>query len=85
MLDKKQVEETLVEVLFSILDIDINENVLKTTYDNLGVDSLQIVCLYCELENKLNLDLKLDEVNLFELKTPMDTIMFIVSRNNNHE
>lgn len=80
MLERNDVRKAVSDLLFKILNEEITDQILKTQYIDLGVDSLQIVCLYCELESILGIDLKLDEINLFELKTPIDTISFIHSR-----
>lgn len=83
MFEKNETYKALSEVLFKILNEEITEQILQTRYIDLGIDSLQMVCLYCELESILSIDLKLEEVNLFELKTPMDTIRFIDGRRKN--
>ena len=80
MFEKDEVKRILSDLLFKILNEEITTQILQTRYKDLGIDSLQIVCLYCELESMLSVDLKLEEINLFELETPMDTINFIHDR-----
>ena len=80
MFEKDEVKRILSDLLFKILNEEITTQILQTRYKDLGIDSLQTVCLYCELESMLSVDLKLEEINLFELETPMDTINFIHDR-----
>ena len=55
------VMEKLVALLADHLDIDADEIKAETTFEALGIDSLDTVEMVMQLEEELNVELELDE------------------------
>ena len=49
--------ETIQEILNENLDIDPATVVADSTFESLGIDSLDMVELVCEIENRFDIDL----------------------------
>ena len=53
--------EKLQEIIAEVLNVDPEEITMDTTFEELGVDSLDTVDMVMELEEELGIELELDE------------------------
>ena len=67
--------DTVKEVLESNLDIDPENVTEDATFDDLGIDSLDMVELICELEERLDVDFGEPE----DLETMSDLVEYVDS------
>lgn len=67
--------DTIKEILQENLDIDPAEVAEESTFDSLGVDSLDMVELICELEDRCDIDFGEPD----GLKTVADLVAYIDS------
>ena len=55
------VQEKLITLLAAHLDVDASTITAETSFESLGIDSLDTVEMVMELEEELNVELELDE------------------------
>ena len=56
--------------LASILGQQLSDDELVMPFDKLGIDSLEIVCFLCEIEDALGINLQMENINPIECNTP---------------
>jgi len=68
--------EKLTKLLAEHTDIDVSEITAETTFESLGVDSLDTVEMVMELEEELEVELELDE----KVETVGELVKFIEAK-----
>lgn len=56
--------------LASMLGRQLSDDELAIPFDALGIDSLEIVCFFCEIEDTLGINLQMENINPIECNTP---------------
>lgn len=58
------------EKLANILGKQLSDDELAMPFVSLGIDSLEIVCFLCEIEDALGINLQMENINPIECNTP---------------
>ena len=68
-MERENINATVKEVVQGYLDCNMKYDP-EATFGNLGIDSLDTMAVFVEVEDELDLDIELDEEFLEELNTP---------------
>lgn len=66
--------EKLVSYAVNQMGLEASEITPDSTFDSLGIDSLDVVEMLMELENELNIELDIDDQNISTFKDLADFI-----------
>lgn len=64
------VHNLITEKLKAIIGRQLTDDEFAMPFDTIGIDSLEIVCFLCELEDALGINLQMENINPVECNTP---------------